>query len=162
MQESAAFQRPNPNLGSPVDQPKLELFRDDNGKFCVASEDASGKRYSKGFRLLSNTAETTVDIRAISTSPEENELQKHEDEQNPEQRKKEGEDMSKDFMGGSEQKIICRVEKIQWQEKTEEVINKLRKLNSLYDRTRYLNTIQAKLTETKARIRELQNRTKNR
>ena len=70
--------------------------------------------------------------------------------------------MSKDFMGGSEQKIICRVEKIQWQEKTEEVINKLRKLNSLYDRTRYLNTIQAKLTETKARIRELQNRSKNR
>ena len=55
-----------------------------------------------------------------------------------------------------------KVERIKWQEKTEQVINKLRKLNSLYDRTNQLRLIQGKLTETKARIRELQMRTKNR
>ena len=55
-----------------------------------------------------------------------------------------------------------KVGRIKWQEKTEQVINKLRKLNSLYDRTNQLRLIQGKLTETKARIRELQMRTKNR
>ena len=120
MNELGPFQKhnPKPNPSSPVDQPKLELFRDENGKFCVTSEDASGKRYRKEFRLLSNTAETTVEIRAISANTlDENELQKHDEDPNPEQRKKdkEMEEMSPtDFMGNSEQKIILKVEKIKW------------------------------------------------
>ena len=41
------------------------LMKDHAGQFMIVSEDSNGRYYPKPFRLLSNTAETNLEMHAV-------------------------------------------------------------------------------------------------